>query len=148
MQVASDPNRTLASVDMSTLVRFDLWEVFTTVSRSRALRKRPSGKELVLHDHLVVCGIFTILEAAAAANMLNSMLATSNILPLKTTSLQLRGTLRKAASLNVGTLQEGSTLSSFGLDIVAGMSGNKTDQTDQADGKSRGELHHNDLCSQ
>lgn len=42
----------------------------------------------------------TVADATTATEVLNSSLATSNVLVLKTTSLQLRSALSKAARLN------------------------------------------------
>lgn len=62
-------------------------------------------------------------QTAAAANMLNGILAASDIPSLNATGLQLRSTLRDTARLNGSIAHEMTALSSLGLVVVAGMGG-------------------------
>ena len=64
----------------------------------------------------------TSLQTAAMTNVLDSLLATNEILVLESPGIQLRSTLGKATRVDAGVLQENRTLSGFSLDIVAGMS--------------------------
>jgi hypothetical protein len=59
----------------------------------------------------------------AAANLLNGLLTTGDILGLETASLQLGGTLGQATRLNRSIAHEGAALSSLGFVVVAGVGG-------------------------
>ena len=70
------------------------------------------------------------------------MLATSNVAVLKTSGSKLGGASSEAARLDGDSLEEGSTLGGFSLDIVTRMSRDKASQTSEADCNSGCEVNH------
>lgn len=67
----------------------------------------------------------TSVQTAAAANLLNSLLTTGDILGLEAAGLQLGGTLGQATRLNRSIAHEGTALGSLGLVVVTGVGGSK-----------------------
>ena len=83
----------------------------------------------------------TRTKTPLATQVLDSLLATSNVGLLMTTSLELSSTLAQTTGLHWRVFQERSTLSSFGLDIVTGMGRNDTGKANQASKESRSVDH-------
>lgn len=69
-------------------------------------------------------------------------MTTGNILGLIPASLEVLGTVSQAARLDRSPLEESSALSSFGLDVVAGVCEPQPGQADQASDERAGELDH------
>lgn len=84
----------------------------------------------------------TRLKTKAAAKVLHGQVATDHISVFLATTAKVRRTLRKAARVNRGTLEEFSPLSSFGLNIMSRVSGHDAGQSSQANGNSRCEMNH------
>jgi hypothetical protein len=82
----------------------------------------------------------TVLQTTLLADGFHTVGTAKNIGVLMATGLELGGTLREAALVNGGVLQEGSTLSSLSTNIVTGMS--RDSQTEKADGEGGSKLNH------
>lgn len=83
----------------------------------------------------------TRTKTPLATQVLDSLLATGNVGLLMATSLELSLTLAQTTGVHRRVLQEGSTLSGFGLDIVTGMGRDDAGKASQASKESRGADH-------
>lgn len=84
----------------------------------------------------------TVLQTTLLTDGLDTVGTANKIGVLMATGLELGGTLREAALVNGGVLQEGSTLGGLSTNIVARMSRDSTSQTEKADGEGGSKLNH------
>lgn len=83
-----------------------------------------------------------MLKTKAATYVLHGCVTTGHVSALVASTLEMRGTLRKAARVNRGLFQERSSLGGFGFDIMSRVSGDNAGQSSQADGNNGSEMNH------